>query len=122
YPGHAVLLAPRRERPDPHRLHRDGPRGDPRPPHHARSGGPRLDRRRPVLSAMKRVARGVRTAMPFLILPLLLDAIFIWEIVGSTGGTLCPTLDDAFIHFEYARSLVEGRPLSYNPGDPATTG
>ena len=60
--------------------------------------------------------------MPFLILPLLLDAIFIWEIVGSTGGTLCPTLDDAFIHFEYARSLVEGRPLSYNPGDPATTG
>lgn len=71
---------------------------------------------------MARNARGVRTALPFLILPLLLDAIFISEIIGSTGGTLCPTLDDAFIHFEYARSLVEGRPLSYNPGDPATTG
>lgn len=31
-------------------------------------------------------------------------------------------LDDAYIHFQYARSIVEGHRFSYNPDQPPTTG
>ncbi|HVO43570.1 MAG TPA: hypothetical protein VMT34_13145, partial [Aggregatilineales bacterium] len=31
-------------------------------------------------------------------------------------------LDDAYIHFQYARAMAEGHPLHYNPDQPATSG
>ncbi len=41
-------------------------------------------------------------------------------ILKRTGGEPAVPLDDAFIHFQYARSFVEGAPLRYTPGaEPA---
>jgi len=43
-------------------------------------------------------------------------------IRAKTGGEPSVPLDDTFIHFRYARSLAEGHPLVYSPGDPPTSG
>lgn len=40
---------------------------------------------------------------------------------ASAGGPILP-LDDAYIHFQYARVLAEGHPFQYNPGQPPTSG
>jgi hypothetical protein len=73
-------------------------------------------------SLRRALARFARAALPYVALALVLDAVFVWRILDLAHGQLCPTLDDAYIHLEYARSLVELRPLSYNPGDAPTTG
>ncbi|MGZ3448168.1 MAG: hypothetical protein ACXVEF_01140 [Polyangiales bacterium] len=46
----------------------------------------------------------------------------IGAIREKTGGSACAPLDDAFIHFQYARSFAEGHPLVYAAGDPPTSG
>lgn len=38
------------------------------------------------------------------------------------GGALTPPLDDAFIHFQYARRMAEGAPFSYQAGDGFSSG
>ena len=38
--------------------------------------------------------------------------------VGHPGATL----DDAYIHFQYARAIAEGHPLRYQAGAPPTSG
>lgn len=38
--------------------------------------------------------------------------------VGHPG----PTLDDAYIHFQYARAFAEGHPFRYQAGEPISTG
>jgi hypothetical protein len=38
--------------------------------------------------------------------------------LGHPGATL----DDSFIHFQYARAIAEGHPFRYHAGDPPTTG
>jgi len=38
--------------------------------------------------------------------------------VGHPGATL----DDSFIHFQYARAIADGHPLQYQAGEPITTG
>jgi hypothetical protein len=42
----------------------------------------------------------------------------ILERVGHPGATL----DDAYIHFQYARAIAEGHPLAFQAGAPATSG
>jgi hypothetical protein len=42
----------------------------------------------------------------------------ILERVGHPGATL----DDTFIHFQYARAIAEGHPLRYQAGEPISTG
>ena len=37
-------------------------------------------------------------------------------ILNRTGGEPAVPLDDAFIHFQYARSFLEGAPFRYTPG------
>ncbi len=37
-------------------------------------------------------------------------------------GHPCATLDDSFIHFQYARAIAEGHPLRYQAGAPITSG
>jgi hypothetical protein len=37
-------------------------------------------------------------------------------------GHPCATLDDSFIHFQYARAIVEGHPFRYQAGEPSTSG
>jgi hypothetical protein len=43
-------------------------------------------------------------------------------VLAATGGVPAVPLDDAFIHFQYARSFWEGRGLSYTPGAPPAAG
>ena len=37
---------------------------------------------------------------------------------GITGGVIGAPLDDAWIHFQFARNLSQGHGFSYNPGQP----
>jgi hypothetical protein len=46
----------------------------------------------------------------------LLAAISIRAILAKTGGPAAVPLDDAYIHFQYARSFAELRPFVYSPG------
>jgi hypothetical protein len=43
-------------------------------------------------------------------------------VLGATGGIPAVPLDDAFIHFQYARSFWEGRGFSYTEGAPPAAG
>ena len=43
-------------------------------------------------------------------------------VLARTGGVPAVPLDDTFIHFQYARSWAELRPLVYTPGAAATPG
>jgi len=53
-------------------------------------------------------------------LTLALGVLAVRGVLRATGGEPAVPLDDAFIHFQYARSLWEGRGLSYSPGaEPA---
>ena len=47
---------------------------------------------------------------------------FVAAGLEAGGGALYPPLDDAYIHFQYARSLAEGHPFRYNPDQPPTSG
>src|SRR5579864_2092091 len=38
--------------------------------------------------------------------------------VGHPGASL----DDAYIHFQYARAIAEGHPLRFQAGEPITSG
>jgi hypothetical protein len=52
-------------------------------------------------------------------------AVQIYLLAGLAGsGGLIPVmpLDDVYIHFQYARTLAEGHPFQYNPGQPPTSG
>jgi hypothetical protein len=40
----------------------------------------------------------------------------------SAGRGVLMPLDDAYIHFQYARQLAAGQPYAYNPGLPPTSG
>jgi hypothetical protein len=42
-------------------------------------------------------------------------------ILGKVGHPAA-SLDDAYIHFQYARALAEGHPLRFQPGAPVTSG
>jgi hypothetical protein len=61
-----------------------------------------------------------------LALPLVLATA--WLAYEAIGGVLArlghpgATLDDSFIHFQYARAFVEGHPFRYQAGEPATSG
>ena len=41
---------------------------------------------------------------------------------ASSGQSLIMPLDDAYIHFQYARQMALGQPFHYIAGDPATSG
>src|SRR5690349_17969619 len=46
----------------------------------------------------------------------------IGEILYKTSGEPAVPLDDAFIHFQFARSFVERHPLVYTPGTEPVPG
>ncbi|MHB8624862.1 MAG: hypothetical protein ACYDBJ_00510 [Aggregatilineales bacterium] len=49
--------------------------------------------------------------------------IYLSVALNASGGhTLMLPLDDAYIHFQYARQLANGQPFHYIPGDPTTSG
>ena len=67
----------------------------------------------------------VRRLLIAALLAALTLSVSSWFFVSAgkfTDGTLCAPLDDSFVYYQYARSLAEGRGLSYSPGDAPTTG
>jgi hypothetical protein len=63
----------------------------------------------------------IRPYWPLLL--LLLTAVvalgyFLGTELAFTGGVLGSPLDDAWIHFQFARNLSQGNGFSFNPGDP----
>ncbi len=64
---------------------------------------------------------------PILLLAILTALIlFGWYLTGSVqasgvGAPLMP-VDDAYIHFQYARQIAAGQPYAYNPGLPPSSG
>ena len=58
--------------------------------------------------------------------PLVLAVAFLAErsiaAVLAKVGHAAATLDDSYIHFQYARALAEGHPLRFEAGEPITSG
>lgn len=52
------------------------------------------------------------------VLLLLLLGVFLQTELRLTGGRLGVPLDDAWIHYQFARNLAQGDGFSYNPGEP----
>ena len=59
-------------------------------------------------------------------LPFAVPAAFLFYISASRVvakvGHAGATLDDAYIHFQYARAFAEGHPLRYYAGEAASSG
>lgn len=65
--------------------------------------------------------RRVVTALPI----ALATGWLAWASIGGVLGRLGhpgATLDDSFIHFQYARAFAEGHPFRYQSGEPFTMG
>ncbi|MFO7680024.1 MAG: hypothetical protein R6X34_08235 [Chloroflexota bacterium] len=62
-----------------------------------------------------------RHGLPLLLLTLVtfvVSAFFVQAQLSRTGGELGAPLDDAWIHFQFARNLSQGHGFSFNPGEP----
>jgi hypothetical protein len=63
---------------------------------------------------------GARPHLPIALATAALATVTTATILAQTGGGPAAPLDDAFIHFQYARSFAELSPLVYGPGaEPA---
>ena len=75
---------------------------------------------------MDRLRRLKRVAKYFPIAPIVLaTAILAWRTLRTLiaqVGEPCATLDDAFIHFQYARAIAELHPFRYQASMPPTSG
>lgn len=52
-------------------------------------------------------------------------ALLAWRCIATIIGRVghpAAALDDAYIHFQYARAIAEGHPLRFAPGAPVTSG
>ncbi len=52
------------------------------------------------------------------VVALILLAYFLWVKLNITNGELGAPLDDAWIHFQFARNISQGYGFSFNPGEP----
>lgn len=77
------------------------------------------DRARRFRSA--RFVRLLETALPIVIATGLLARSSIRAVLAKVGHPGA-TLDDAYIHFQYARAIAEGHPLRFQAGEPISTG
>jgi hypothetical protein len=48
--------------------------------------------------------------------------VFTGSMLAATNGHFVPQVVDLYVVCQYARSLAEGHPFRYNPGEPASTG
>jgi hypothetical protein len=74
-----------------------------------------------VLSGAKLWATS-RPHLPLALLTAALATITTARVLERTGGAPAVPLDDAFIHFQYARSFAEFRALVYTPGAEPVAG
>lgn len=67
-----------------------------------------------------------RTTIPYFTgAGALVAGLALWvtaRILGRTGGIPAAPLDDAYIHFQFARSFADLKPLVYSPGTPPVGG
>jgi hypothetical protein len=61
-------------------------------------------------------AKRLLSHAPIAVTTGLLAAISTRAVLDKTGGVAAVPLDDAFIHFQYARSFAELKPFVYSPG------
>ena len=67
----------------------------------------------------------LRRCLPYLpvaVTTLVLSVVATQAVLEKTGGEPAVPLDDTFIHFQFARSWVDGHPLAYVPGAEPTPG
>ncbi len=79
----------------------------------------------PVAQQQKSIGAGRERKLAWLALLFtvgLVVALYLALSLAVSADPLLMPLDDTYIHFQYARELAQGRPLVYNPGDPATSG
>ncbi|MBK6464797.1 MAG: hypothetical protein IPF92_27920 [Myxococcales bacterium] len=68
-----------------------------------------------------RVQRLLTRAAPTA-LPTLVVAFFTLRAVLRRTGHAAASLDDTYIHFQYARAIVQGHPMRFQAGEPISTG
>src|SRR6188768_3773512 len=85
----------------------------------AKSGG--LGARLVALVGRARRSSSVR-AWPIALATLLLAWLSLRNVLEKTAGVPAVPLDDAYIHFQYARWFAAGKPLVYSPGCGAVGG
>lgn len=68
------------------------------------------------------VAKRLLPALPIAVPTALLAWLAVRNVLEKTGGTPAAPLDDAYIHFQFARSFAEGSPLVYSPGSGPVAG
>jgi hypothetical protein len=66
--------------------------------------------------------RVVRSPLFWLAAAAPLAALSVQSVLAATGGKLAVPLDDAYIHFQFARSLARGTPFVYSPGTEPVPG
>jgi len=59
--------------------------------------------------------------LPWILICVSIALAALLYLAGGASPPLMP-LDDAYIHFQYARQITNGQPYHYNPADPATSG
>lgn len=76
------------------------------------------------LLALRRLGARVRKLgrWPIVLATAALALVTLGAVLDKNGGTPAVPLDDAYIHFQYARSFAEGSPLVYSPGCGAVAG
>ncbi len=62
-----------------------------------------------------------KKVLPFALPAAALFWVCAARVVGKVGHAAA-SLDDAYIHFQYARAFAEGHPLRYHAGDPVSSG
>lgn len=70
---------------------------------------------------VRRAAAKVVGWLPLVVATVALAACTIGRVLDRVGHP-GPTLDDAYIHFQYARAIAEGHPLRYQASAPISTG
>lgn len=75
----------------------------------------------PYAATLVRLARKLAPLVP-LVLATALLARWCIEAVYAKLGHPGAALDDAYIHFQYARAIAEGHPFRYQGGEPVSTG
>jgi hypothetical protein len=69
-----------------------------------------------------RAARVLTGFAPLIVATALLAVVCTRAVLERTGGEPAVPLDDAFIHFQYARSFARLEPFAYTPGAEPTAG
>src|SRR6185312_9307823 len=59
--------------------------------------------------------------VPLVVVTALLARASIHAVLHKLGHPAA-ALDDAYIHFQYARAIAEGHPMRFDAGEPVTSG